>query len=302
MGHRVTFFCNANGMGIFEYAAIIKSMRSQGISIECCCFDGRQEVPDTMPHYRYRDLVKQTIDSGAESRHCSVVLGGDGTMLKAMRTVRSAWGGPIFGVNYGTLGFKTPYDSDDFDAAMADVMRFLNEGIAPFQAGGRIILHEPLALAINDQSTDYHGFNDIVIRAGNDAKTCDIEVYIDGTSAYVLRGDGIVVSTAGGSTGYNLSAGGPILDERSKSMILTPICPMSISQRPIVLSSESKVEVQMLKSHGEVMVTVDGVHVTSLREGFDVGITSSRHGCNLVMPENRNQFTAFRKKLGWGRH
>jgi NAD+ kinase len=220
-----------------------------------------------------------------------VVLGGDGTLLAAARTVGSD--APIFGVNLGTLGFLTEVSRGELYPAMVQVL------------AGRFKLEERSLFEVELQrngsgSLHYQVFNDAVITKSALARIIELTLRIDGRLIARFRADGLIISTPTGSTAYNLSAGGPILSPLLPVAVLTPICPHALSLRPIVVPDAGPIEVTLETRREEVYLTLDGQEGTSVGFRDVVRIARSRSRVRLVKVSGRGFYDSLRGKLRWG--
>lgn len=221
-----------------------------------------------------------------------VVFGGDGTMLSVARLVCEK-GIPILGVNLGGLGFITEVQISDIREAMERIFT------------GRCATEERLMLTASvhrhsEKIAEYTVLNDVVINKGALARIIDLEAYVDKAYVTTFRADGLIVSSPTGSTAYSLSAGGPILYPTTDCIVITPICPHTLTNRPIVLPDNVIVEIT-LKSHAEdVFLTLDGQVGFSLRQNDIVVIEKSPFKTRLLIPSGRDYFQILRTKLGWG--
>ena len=221
-----------------------------------------------------------------------VVLGGDGTLLSVSRASGSR-PVPVLGVNLGTLGFLTEIALDELFAVMERVLA----GEVRTEARMRLDVRafrgaEPLGRFL--------ALNDAVISGATLARMIDLEVRMGGLAVTTVHADGLILATPTGSTAYSLSAGGPILLPEVAAMILTPICPHTLTQRPQVLPDSSEVEIAV-RSRGEgVQLTADGQEGIALREGDRVQVRRSEHPLLLVCSPVRTRFEILREKLRWG--
>jgi NAD+ kinase len=222
-----------------------------------------------------------------------VVLGGDGTLLGAARRVAKR-GLPILGVNLGGLGFLTKIPVQRLYAAV-DLM---------LQGKLRIETRMMLETAVIRDEKRICGFqvlNDVVISKRTPARIIDLEVHIDREFLTTFRADGLIISTPTGSTAYNLSAGGPVLYPTLASFILTPICPFTLSNRPIILSDSHQVHVTLAKGpEEEVSMTCDGQVGFDLLFGDRVVIRKSEERIRLIKSPDQTYFEILRTKLNWG--
>ncbi len=221
-----------------------------------------------------------------------VVLGGDGTLLSVARSAGSR-PVPVLGVNLGTLGFLTEIALDDLFATLEQVLA----GALRTEARMRL---DVVAHRGSSVLGRFLALNDAVISGAALARMIDLETRADGLDVTTYHADGLIVATPTGSTAYSLSAGGPILMPEVEALVLTPICPHTLTQRPLVLPQTSQVEI-IVRSRGDgVQVTADGQEGLGLREGDRVVVRRSEHPLLLVSSPVRNRFEILREKLRWG--
>ena len=222
-----------------------------------------------------------------------VVLGGDGTMIGAARLIGDAEK-PVLGVNFGTLGYLADFTVEDMIPALELVVAgdyTIDRRLmlaATVERGGRRQLHERV-------------LNDVVISKSALARIIEIEVNIDGRFLNRFRADGLIISTPTGSTAYNLSAGGPVIYPSMGAVCITPICPHTLSNRPLVLPDDAEFELVLKTPREEVALTLDGQVGMPLEHEDRVRVRKSRTGFNLVQAHTRNYFDVLRNKLKWGR-
>lgn len=219
-----------------------------------------------------------------------LALGGDGTMLTAVRTVASR-GVPVLGMNLGTLGFLTVVRPNGAVAALERVR------------AGDYRIEERLMLEVSEQGRSgehWSGLNDIVLDKGGIARIATFRVSRNGEFVSEYDGDGLIVATPTGSTAYALSVGGPILMPTMQAFILAPISPHALAQRPMVFSSGDHLEVTVKSTSGAVMLTVDGQRTRRLDEGATVEIAASPHRARLVHFADSSFVRILRQKLHWG--
>jgi len=228
----------------------------------------------------------------AEKVDLLVVLGGDGTLLAVAREIGHA-SVPILGVNLGQLGFLAEVAPEEQLEALDHVLRGAFETVPRMRLdvraerrGAEVVR----ALALND----------LVIKGSDLARMIDLEALTDGTRVGVYHGDGLIVSTPTGSTAYNLSAGGPILMPGSRVFVLTPICPHTLTQRPLVLPETAGLEIEVRPRDGGAQLTVDGQVGARLESGDRVLVAVSEHPAHFVVSPFRSRFDVLRTKLGWG--
>ncbi len=217
-------------------------------------------------------------------------LGGDGTMLNAVRTVAHLRI-PVLGINLGTLGFLTVVPPDDCAEALDRIK----------EQDYRI--EDRLMLEVSDpagETETWHAVNDIVLIKAGIARMVHFTVSHNGEPVTTLAGDGIIVATPTGSTAYSLSVGGPILMPTMDGYILTPISPHTLAQRPMVFDKSAELEITIESVVGDAMLTVDGQLTRTLDEGARVVIRASEHRARLVSFADRSFFEILREKLHWG--
>jgi len=221
-----------------------------------------------------------------------VVLGGDGTLLATARLL-DARDVPILAVNLGSLGFLTDITRDEVFTALEDVLagrHRLEERrrlYAEVERGGRVVAR-------------YQALNDVVLHKSALARILDFDVTIDGRFVSGFRADGLIVATPTGSTAYSLSAGGPIVLPSVDAMVVTPIAPHMLSNRPLVIPGSAQIEVQVSSPGESAYVTVDGQEGEELDTGARVRLRSSDRPIHLVAPPTRDYFQVLRSKLHWG--
>jgi NAD+ kinase len=220
-----------------------------------------------------------------------IVLGGDGTLLSMARAVGDL-GVPILGVNLGGLGFLTATTLDEMVPALEAV-----------RAGGMAI-EERMVLGArlirNGQTVgEYSALNDVVITKSAMSRIVDLAVSVGGRHATAYRADGLIISTPTGSTAYNLSSGGPILFPTMDAVVLTPIAPHTLSNRPIVIPGAERIEVTLLDDQ-DVMLTMDGQVGVPLRERDTVEVQKAAARIRLLRFPQKDFFSVLRTKLKWG--
>lgn len=221
-----------------------------------------------------------------------IVLGGDGTMISVSRLVADK-GIPILGVNIGGLGFLTAVQKDELYNVLEMV---LNE---------KCTIEERIMLSACVQRhgeciAEFVVMNDVVVNKGALARIIDLETYIDHIYVATFKADGLIVSTPTGSTAYALSAGGPILYPTLNSVIIAPICPHTLTNRPIVMPDHITIEVVLKSETEDVFLTLDGQVGFSLRKDDIVEIKKSRYITKIFIPCGRDYFQILRNKLKWG--
>lgn len=223
-----------------------------------------------------------------------IVLGGDGTLLSVSRLVYD-YDVPILGVNLGGLGFLTEITLDQLYSTLENVLA------DNYEINERQMLTAHIHRK-GERVAEYSVVNDVVINKGMLARIIDLETSIDTKYVTTYRADGLIIATPTGSTAYSLAAGGPIIYPTMRAMILTPICPFTITNRPIVIPDNVKVEVRLATENEDVMATMDGQLGFSLEHGDIVEIRTSSKRIKLIQPMGKDYFQLLRTKLKWGEH
>ena len=222
-----------------------------------------------------------------------LVLGGDGTMIATARMMGDLEV-PVLGVNYGGLGYLAEFRIEELYEALEAILA--NE----FRLDKRVMLAVELMRG-DQQITRNRVLNDVVINKAALARIIEIEAYLNNQFVNAFRADGLIVSTPTGSTAYNLSAGGPVIFPSMNAVVITPICPFSLSNRPIVVPDDAVIELRLRTDNEDVALTLDGQVGFPLKVEDRVLIRKSKATFNLVQPMNRNYFDVLRDKLRWGR-
>ena len=221
-----------------------------------------------------------------------VVIGGDGTMLSVARAACGS-GTPILGVNFGSLGFLTEVPREDLFTALEDVLEG-RSGLEPRMMLEARVIRKGRTLA------SMSVLNDVVINKSALARIIDLSVTIDGRYVTTYKSDGLIVATPTGSTGYSLSAGGPIVSPGVEAILLSPICPHTLTQRPLLIAHTSSIEVSLMEAREDVFLTLDGQVGRPVVEGDTIQIAKSANTVLIVRPVNRDPFDLLRRKLKWG--
>ncbi len=221
-----------------------------------------------------------------------IVVGGDGTFLAGAR-IASRLRIPILGVNEGRFGFLTEIDKSE----APDILEELLKGRLKRQR--RIMLSTYLLRnGMRKFLGDY--LNDVVVSKSAIARITEIEVYADENFMVHIYGDGVIVSTPTGSTAYALSAGGPIIHPDSDSLLLVPICPHTLSNRPVVLPSKFSVRLRVLSGNRACYLTMDGQEGMYLKKRDIVEVKKSKRFCEIYLHPEKDFFAVLRRKLRWG--
>lgn len=222
-----------------------------------------------------------------------LVLGGDGTMIATARMLGDCEV-PVLGVNYGGLGYLAEFRIEELYNALESIL----EG--NYRLDTRVMLSVELRRD-DEEITRNRVLNDVVINKSALARIIEIEAYLNGQFVNAFRADGLIVSTPTGSTAYNLSAGGPVIYPSMNAIVITPICPFTLSNRPIVVPDDAVIELCLKTENEDVSLTLDGQVGFPLQAQDRVRIRKSSATFKLVQPMNRNYFEVLRDKLRWGR-
>jgi NAD+ kinase len=217
-----------------------------------------------------------------------IVLGGDGTLLSVAH-IAAQKNVPVVGVNLGALGFLTEVPLNEM---------FLT--LDSYLGGNDSIVGRRMMLQAETEEHSYYSLNDVVINKGALARMIRCAIFIDGKEIAVTRADGLIISTPTGSTAYSLSAGGPIIQPQIPAIILTPICPHTLSFRPTIISSESEVKIQLITGGEEVFLTIDGQRGELMKKDDTVTVCQSELKLRLISSPRRNYFDLLKEKLRWG--
>lgn len=229
----------------------------------------------------------------ASSVDLVLVLGGDGTMIAAARMM-GATEVPVLGVNYGGLGYLAEFRIEELYSALESILA------GDYRLDRRVMLDVELQRG-DEQPKRNRVLNDIVINKSALARIIEIEAFLNRQFVNSFRADGLIVSTPTGSTAYNLSAGGPVIFPSMNAVVITPICPFTLSNRPIVVPDDAVIELCLKTEEEEVALTLDGQVGFPLQVEDRVTIRKSQTTFNIVQPMNRNYFEVLRDKLRWGR-
>lgn len=222
-----------------------------------------------------------------------LVLGGDGTMIATARLMGDREV-PVLGVNFGGLGYLAEFRIEELYSALESILS------GNYRLDKRVMLDVEL-LRGDERVTSNRVLNDVVINKSALARIIEIEANLNHQFVNSFRADGLIVSTPTGSTAYNLSAGGPVIYPSMNAVVITPICPFTLSNRPIVVPDDAIIELCLKTQQEEVALTLDGQVGFPLNVEDRVVIRKSANTFNLVQPMNRNYFDVLRDKLRWGR-
>ena len=268
-----------------QYAAEVgREIRTRGLAV---VYDEEtaREIGDGSVGYAKAELGKKA--------ELLITFGGDGTLLSVARHAPESV--PIVGVNMGTLGFLTEIRLEEFPTVLERVL----EG--QFYVEPRVAFSVTVSGPDRDSSVHYRVLNDCAINKSAVARIIEMRVSVAGLFVSTFRGDGLIVATPTGSTAYNLSAGGPIIYPTMGAVVLTPICPHMLTNRPLVLPDELDIEIALTTPDAkDIFLSLDG------QEGFEIGdedricVRKSEERVLLVQSPDKNYFDVLRNKLKWG--
>lgn len=246
-----------------------------------------------------RDAVPQAVARLADdemARHADLVvaIGGDGSMLYAARRVAAA-GVPLLGINRGRLGFLADVGPGDMLARVDEVL------LGDYESERRLLLQAEILDGRRLVATGL-ALNDIVVNRHDPGRMLEIRTFIDGRYVNTHRGDGFIVATATGSTAYSLSCGGPIVAPALDAVLLVPICPHTLSERPIIVPSAVVTEIMLSEGHtARAGVICDGEVAGDLLPGRSLRVRAAGERVELLHPRGYDYFKILREKLHWGR-
>ncbi len=263
---------------------VLAHLRKRGIAVLASVPSDAARGFDDAKHVDERDI--------AATADLVIAIGGDGTLLHAARNV-AARDVPLVGINRGRLGFLTDVSPehmlDSLDAILA----------GNFLAERRLML----AAGMEDTAgTALFALNDIVLQKGDTGRLLDFTTEVDDTYVNTHRGDGLIVATPTGSTAYALSCGGPIIQPNVDALVMVPICPHTLSDRPLVLPSSSKIRVILDNAGGsDAHVVCDGEPLARMAPADVLTISLAKQAVTLLHPRDYNYYELLRSKLNWGR-
>ena len=227
-----------------------------------------------------------------EGAELVISLGGDGTLLDTVHKMGNC-DVPVAGVNIGTLGFLTACtaaDINEFAAAIAE-----REHVVVTRAALRVSMTD-----VSGQDHVFMALNEVVLMRGGTGRLISLEARVNGELLNRYRADGLIVATPTGSTAYSLAAGGPLIDEQAGVLVITPICPHSLSDRSLVLGDDSLIELKANQRHSDsILFTVDGREVLQLGESGIVRVERAPAPLKIVRLPNHSFYETLRGKLGW---
>ena len=245
---------------------------------------------DALP-YNTRQLPDELLLNDAD---LLVAIGGDGTMLYAARHA-AEHGVPLLGINCGRLGFLADVSPEQMQESFDRVLA------GQFRSEQRMLLRAEI-LSDNKVKSNGLAMNDVVLKNRETGRMLEYQTVVDGQYVNTHGGDGFIAATPTGSTAYALSCGGPIIEPSMDAIVLAPICPHTLSDRPIVISSQTTIEVMLTQDDGtRCEVSADGQFVGELATGERLSIVAAQQKIELIHPHGYDYFGTLRSKLYWGR-
>lgn len=228
-----------------------------------------------------------------EEVDCILVLGGDGTILKAARTLADK-DIPILGINLGYLGFLAELEPKNLKVGLDKLIE------KEYRTVKRMMLNASV-IRNNVEIGNFTALNDIVVTKGGFARMVEYDIYVEDQYASTYIADGLIVSSPTGSTAYSLSAGGPIVSPELELLIFTPICPHTLYARPIIISSEKSLKVVICSKQSDVMITMDGQCGLELQLADVISVTKSQYNTKLIRFDDKSFYSILREKLKGGK-
>ena len=222
---------------------------------------------------------------------CVFVLGGDGTFLSAVRWIGNG-DIPIIGVKFGEVGFLAETAED----SLTDVAESILEGKFITQPRMRLLVRVMRDGREHRQETV---LNDVVINKGALARLAQIDTFIDGNYLTTYRADGLIVATPTGSTAYSLAAGGPIIHPAVPGILMTPICPFTLTNRPLIVPDSVRIKIQLVKKSADIMLTFDGQEGLGISERDVIIVEKAGHPIRMISVPGQNYFDVLKAKLRW---
>lgn len=219
-----------------------------------------------------------------------VSLGGDGTILRMARLL-AGHGTPILGVNVGKLGFLAEVSVEDLDVCIAELLR-----------GDYVVQERMMLSAVTDKNKKrYVALNDIVVDKYGSSRVVDFETYVNGEYLATFAADGVILSTPTGSTAYALANGGPVIVPTHKAIAISPLCPHTLSVRPVIVPDDSVVTLRVNRAPHTLHLTADGQDEVVLAAPLEIKVCKAPLSARLVKRRNTSYFDVLRRKLQWGR-
>ena len=268
---------------------LIRRFRSEGVE-----YVVHDNLASTLRKHLPRELLAKTkiVSDKKLPTSCDIVisLGGDGTILRLARLTANN-GTPILGVNLGKLGFLAEVSTEELDDCLSEVLQ------ENYTLEDRMMLEGKL----KGDSTEFTALNEIVVDKAGSSRVMDIETFIDKEYLATFTGDGIIVSTPTGSTGYALANGGPIVVPSNHAFVISPLCPHTLTIRPILVPDKSVIRLRVSSAPSKIHVTADGQQGRLLSPPIEVIIRKAQQTARLVKRRETSYYDLLRRKLHWGK-
>jgi len=250
------------------------------------------EIPEALKKALRKSLFEKGVEivgpENPEGAEAIVVLGGDGTFLRAT-PLAYRLDLPLLGINLGRLGFLTEVSLEEAELALSALV------------AGKLQIEKRLLLEVEHQREVFYVLNEVAVLKGPLGRMIHLSVFAQREYLTTYYGDGLIVATPTGSTAYNLSAGGPIIHPQTSAVVLTPVCPFMLSARPLVLPSEMEIEIELASPSPEVHILLDGNLNLILEPHERFKIKKAKRFLKLLTSPTRSYFEILRTKLGWGK-
>lgn len=287
---------------MFERIGIISNLKSRAARlallelIACLKAEKRRIIVDQGAAELLDGAGHAVCAPGELGRNCDLVIavGGDGTMLMASHLLCD-FNVPLLGVNLGRVGFLADIPADAIKRDMAAILAGQYVEDRRFLLSARVLRGEQCVF-------EGYAFNDVIIQKWNIARLIELETYIDGAFVHRHRSDGMIIATPTGSTAYALSGGGPVVHPAVDALLLAPICPHSLTNRPLLVNGASQIEViSATRKAGHARLTLDGESRLELAPGDRVRVKKKDKKIRLIHPPEHDQFHILREKLHWSK-
>lgn len=268
--------------------ALIKILEERKIK-----FSLQTEIAEQIKASLGYDAGKAALPSSEVTDRSDIIvsLGGDGTILRTAKMVAES-GKPILGINLGKLGFLAELNFDELRNSIDELFK------GKFNLEDRTVLKATFRQ--DDKESTMFALNDIVIDKAGSSRMIDLETYVDSEYLITYRGDGIVLSTPTGSTGYCLSTGGPIISPESRVIAISPISPHTLSARPVIVPDSSEIRIVVHSAFKQVLITADGQTSNLLSPPAEFNVSLAPHKIILLRKSKNGFFNLLRNKLMWG--
>lgn len=264
-----------------------KKSLSYDLATEICKFLEKKGIQVVAESEKAKRIGARSLDSvNADEIQFLIAMGGDGTLLRITHHYKHI-NAPILGINLGHLGFMADIPIEDIYPSLNDLL------------SGKFDIEHRIALEGSSENGQLYAVNDLVFHRAQNYSLIELGIHIDGIYLNTFVADGVIIATPNGSTAYSLSAGGPILSPSLQAIVITPICPHTISNRPIVLTPDHTIEIQYLSQYDPIDVRADGLKALTLHSQQKVIIQQSQKKFKLVTLHRHEYFSTLRSKLGW---